>query len=56
MDVNVLQRQFARIGARIKAAGLLWDVAGVKGLNVISERTGLTFGVTYQADVFSPIK
>jgi len=45
----------ARFGARIKAGGLLWDVAGVRGLHNLSERSGVTFGVTYQADVFSPI-
>ena len=45
-----------RVGARIKAAGLLWDVAGIKGINKHSERSGLTFGVTYQADLFTPVK
>lgn len=45
-----------RFGARIKAGGLLWDVAGIKGLHKRSERSGLTFGVTYQADVFAPVK
>ncbi len=45
-----------RFGARIKAAGLLWDVAGIKGINNHSERSGLTFGVTYQADLFAPVK
>ncbi|MBI1760062.1 MAG: hypothetical protein HYR56_01370 [Acidobacteria bacterium] len=46
----------SRFGARIKAGGLLWDVAGITGLNKRSERSGLTFGVTYQADVFAPVK
>ncbi|NOT64335.1 MAG: hypothetical protein HOP19_29305 [Acidobacteria bacterium] len=45
----------ARFGARIKAGGLLWDVAGIRGLSNFSERSGVTFGITYQADVFSPI-
>ena len=45
-----------RFGARIKAGGLLWDVAGIRGLHNHSERSGLTFGVTYQADVFAPVK
>lgn len=45
-----------RFGARIKAGGLLWDVAGIRGLHKHSERSGLTFGVTYQANVFTPIK
>ncbi len=46
----------SRFGARIKAGGLLWDVAGIKGLHKRSERSGLTFGVTYQAEVFAPVK
>jgi hypothetical protein len=46
----------SRFGARIRAGGLLWDVAGIKGLHKHSERSGLTFGVTYQADVFTPVK
>ncbi len=45
----------ARFGARIKAGGLLWDIAGMRGLHNLSERSGVTFGITYQADVFSPI-
>jgi hypothetical protein len=45
-----------RFGARIKAAGLLWDVAGIKGSHKHSERSGLTFGLTYQADLFAPVK
>jgi hypothetical protein len=45
----------ARFGARIKAGGLLWDVAGIRGLSNFSERSGVTFGITYQADIFSPI-
>jgi hypothetical protein len=45
-----------RFGARIRAGGLLWDVAGIKGLYKHSERSGLTFGITYQADLFTPVK
>lgn len=45
-----------RFGARIKAAGLWWDVAGIKGIHKHSERSGLTFGITYQADVLAPVK
>src|SRR6185295_7794032 len=37
----------ARFGARISAAGLIWDVAGITGLNRYSPRSGVTFGVTY---------
>lgn len=46
----------ARFGARISAAGLIWDVAGITGLNRYSPRSGVTFGVTYVADVFTPVK
>src|SRR5215475_13561386 len=42
----------ARIGARIRAAGLTWDFAGIKGLYSNSERSGVTFGVTYEASLF----
>jgi hypothetical protein len=46
----------ARLGARIRAAGFTWDVAGITGLTRRSARSGITFGVTYQADVFTPVK
>lgn len=46
----------ARFGARIRAAGLTWDVAGQKGLYRHSARTGLTVGVTYEAGLFTPVK
>jgi hypothetical protein len=46
----------ARIGARIRAAGLLWDVAGIRGLHRNSERSGVAFGVSYEASLFQPVK
>ncbi len=46
----------ARIGARIRAAGLLWDVAGIRGLYRNSERSGVAFGVSYEANLFQPVK
>jgi hypothetical protein len=46
----------ARIGARIRAGGLIWDLAGIKGLYSNSERSGLTFGVSYEANLFQPAK
>jgi hypothetical protein len=46
----------ARLGARIRAAGLLWDVAGIRGLHRNSERSGLSFGVSYEANLFEPVK
>ncbi|HEY8460640.1 MAG TPA: hypothetical protein VIM99_09685 [Blastocatellia bacterium] len=44
----------ARLGVRIRAGGLYWDIAGVRGLYPRSESGGVTFGVTYQANVFRP--
>ncbi len=46
----------ARIGARIRAGGLMWDLAGIKGLNSNSAQSGITFGVTYEASLFKPAK
>lgn len=46
----------ARLGARIRAAGLIWDVSGVKGLHSNSARSGISFGVSYEANLFQPIK
>ena len=46
----------ARIGARIRAGGLYWDVAGIRGLYRNSERSGVTFGVSYEASLFQPVK
>jgi hypothetical protein len=46
----------ARLGARIRAAGLMWDIAGIKGLHKDSSRSGISFGVTYEANLFQPIK
>jgi hypothetical protein len=46
----------ARIGARLRAAGLFWDVAGIAGLNRTSARSGVTFGVSYERDLFTPVK
>jgi hypothetical protein len=46
----------ARLGFRIRAGGLFWDVAGIRGLYPRSESGGVTFGVTYQVGVFRPAK
>jgi len=45
-----------RLGARLQAAGFLWDLAGVAGLTKFSPRRGLTFGVTYEFKGFEPVK
>ena len=46
-----------RLGLRVKAAGLRFDAAGIKGLTEFSPRSGVTFGVTYDTpSVFTPVK
>ncbi|MGH9751567.1 MAG: hypothetical protein ACREA2_02185 [Blastocatellia bacterium] len=42
----------ARLGVRIRAGGLTWDVAGIRGLYPHSESSGVTFGVTYESGLF----
>jgi hypothetical protein len=46
----------ARLGARIRAGKLTWDVAGIRGLYPRSESGGVTFGVTYEVGLFRPAK
>ena len=47
----------ARLGLQIKASGLRFDFAGIKGLTEFSPRSGVTFGVTYDTpSVFTPAK
>ncbi|MGB7924302.1 MAG: hypothetical protein WCF57_13750 [Pyrinomonadaceae bacterium] len=47
----------ARLGLQIKASGLRFDFAGIKGLSDFSPRSGVTFGVTYDTpSVFTPAK
>lgn len=46
-----------RLGLRVRAAGLRFDAAGIKGLTEFSPRSGVTFGVTYDTpSVFTPVK
>lgn len=45
-----------RLGTRIRAAGMMWDVAGIKGINRNSAQSGITFGVSYEASLFQPVK
>lgn len=47
----------ARVGMQIKASGLKFDFAGIKGLGAFSPRSGVTFGVTYDSpSIFTPAK
>jgi hypothetical protein len=47
----------ARLGMQIKASGLRFDFAGIKGLTSFSPNSGFTIGVTYDTPaVFAPVK
>jgi len=47
----------ARLGMQIRASGLRFDVAGIKGLTSFTHNSGFTVGVTYDTPaVFTPIK
>ena len=47
----------ARLGMQIRAAGLRFDFAGVKGLTSFSPNSGFTVGVTYDTPpIFAPVK
>jgi len=46
-----------RLGLQVRAAGLRFDAAGIKGLTEFSPRSGVTFGITYDTpSVFTPVK
>src|SRR5437762_11638797 len=47
----------ARLGMQVRASGLRFDFAGIKGLTKLSPRSGLTVGVTYDTpSIFAPAK
>src|SRR3984893_9762686 len=47
----------ARIGMQVRASGLRFDFAGIKGLTNFSPRSGITVGVTYDTpSIFTPAK
>lgn len=47
----------ARLGMQIRASGLRFDFAGIKGLTRFSPDSGFTIGVTYDTpSVFAPVK
>ncbi len=47
----------ARLGMQIKASGLRFDFAGIKGLTNFSPNSGFTIGVTYDTpSIFAPVK
>ncbi len=47
----------ARLGMQIRASGLRFDFAGIKGLTPFTHDTGVTVGVTYDTpSIFAPAK
>ena len=47
----------ARLGMQVRASGLRFDFAGIKGLTKLSPRSGITVGVTYDTpSIFTPAK
>ena len=47
----------ARLGLQVRASGLRFDVASIKGLTRFSPRSGVTVGVTYDTpSIFTPAK
>ena len=47
----------ARLGMQVRASGLRFDFAGIKGLTSFSPHSGVTVGVTYDSPVvFAPVK
>lgn len=46
----------ARIGGQLRALGVRWNAAGIFGLSKNAPKTGLSLGVTYDWDAFTPIK
>jgi hypothetical protein len=47
----------ARLGMQVRASGLRFDFAGIKGLTNLSPRSGITVGVTYDTpSIFTPAK
>lgn len=47
----------ARLGMQIRASGLRFDFAGIKGLTSFSPNSGFTVGVTYDTpSAFAPVK
>ncbi len=47
----------ARLGMQIRASGLRFDFAGIKGLTKRSPRSGITVGLTYDTpSIFAPVK
>lgn len=46
----------ARLGAQVRAFGVRWYTAGIFGLSKRAPKTGLSVGITYDWEAFTPIK
>jgi hypothetical protein len=46
----------ARIGGQLRALGVRWNAAGIFGISKNAPKTGLSLGVTYDWDAFTPVK
>lgn len=46
----------ARIGGQLRALGVRWYAAGIFGISKNAPKTGLSLGVTYDWDAFTPVK
>jgi hypothetical protein len=42
-----------RVGAQLRAAGLLWDISGLAGLEKFDADSGVVLGVTYEFQAFN---
>ena len=42
-----------RLGARVHAGGLRWDIAGIAGLKRFDPNAGLVVGITYEFQAFA---
>jgi hypothetical protein len=45
-----------RLGAQIRALGVRWNAAGIVGLSNRAPKAGLSVGITYDWDAFTPVK
>jgi hypothetical protein len=46
----------ARIGGQLRALGVRWNAAGIFGISKNAPKTGLSLGITYDWEAFTPIK
>jgi hypothetical protein len=46
----------ARIGGQLRALGVRWNAAGIFGISKNAPKTGLSLGITYDWDAFTPVK